>query len=47
MDCVVRTRSLLRHGPFRTTAGEEIPATEVTENTEAHLFSHLNVTRLK
>jgi hypothetical protein len=32
---------------FRTTAGEKSPATEGTENTEAHVFPHLNTTRLK
>ena len=41
------TPILLRYGPFRTTAGEKSPATEITENTEAHVFSHLNATRLK
>jgi hypothetical protein len=41
------TPILLRHRPFRTTAGEKSPATEVTENTEAHVFSYLNATRLK
>ncbi|MGI6300356.1 MAG: hypothetical protein ACOX52_04755 [Verrucomicrobiota bacterium] len=33
--------------PFRTGSGEKSPATEVTENTEAYVFSYLNATRLK
>jgi hypothetical protein len=33
--------------PIRTTADERSSATEVTENTEVRVFSHLNATRLK
>ena len=41
------TPSLLRPLPFRMASVEKYPATEITENTEAKIFSHLKSTRMK